>query len=702
MPSHGNVVDEHHHAMTGENLRHGDDDAPLINGSAFQLKTFGRFSLTLGGAPVDIAPGKLAGLLTVLAMSTHMPCRRDWLTELFWGTHFELQSRQNLRQALSRLRRLVGDDVLVTDERCVRLRPRAIDVDALRFETLVTTGEPRSIRTGLDLLAGEFLADISIGQDAWDRWLSGHRRKLGALALEAFVKIGATALEEEDGQGTLDAATRAMAIDDLHETANRLMISALAMLGRRSDAFSAFERFKSRLRLTHGLEPDAAMIGLVESLRRSGSSARRAGSFGPLATAVGKDEGSVVSPPLPNKPSIAVLPFDLVGDAEQQYFADGLAEGLIVAMSRLRWLFVISSRSSFIFKGRAVDAQEIGRALGVVYVLEGRISIESGLVRVTTELIHAESGITVMANRTERDRIKVFELQDELVEQIAAAIEPGIRLNEIERVRTRPTSDRNAYDLYLRALSEMYKLREDGFTRAVALLEDAILLDPEYAEALTALADCRVRQWSNGWLPTAEGLRVQDEAVALAQRAVTADPRDGLALAVLAYALVVCKGRFEEALLLVDRAQRLQPNSDYVLALCGQVVVNAGQSDRAIALFEKARRLNPVDPRAHVTLNGIAMAHFHAGRFDDAERWARLALAERPDWNVAQRYRAAALAHLGREEEAKAAVAELLRRQPNSSLRRSRMSNFQFAYMYEQYLGGLAKAGLPEKAEEDR
>lgn len=666
--------------------------------------TFGRSSLVRDGQELDLPPGKLSGLLVYVATYQAVPQPRDRLMSLLWGTHFSLQSRQNLRKALSRLRHILGDDVLLADDSTVRLRPGAIDLDASAFEQLVATGSEDDVEVALSLYAGEFLADLSIEQKPWVEWLSMRRKQLKSLAVDGLARSGAAALRDGLGAKAVEAAMRAIALDPLREDAHRVLIRALSDSGRRNDALRAYRDLRERLRRELDVEPDATTQAVAEAVRQTGSAAvpppGASSATRRLPTGEPAVSGEAPRLTLPDGPSIAVLPFENVGgDAAQDYFADGLAEDLIAALSRLRWLFVISRRSSFTFKGRDVDARGIGRELGVRYVFEGRIRIDADRVRVATQLIDAETGLSILAHRVEHELSGIFALQDELVERIAAAIEPGIRHVEIERAKAKPTASMGAYDVYLRALPEIYKLREDRFAQAVALLREAVALDPEYSEALATLADCRVRQWSNGWLPTRDGADVQIEGVELAQRAVVADPRNGLALAVLAYALVVCQGRFDEALELVERANLLQPSSDYVLALCGQVVVNAGQSDRAIEFYNKARRLNPVDARAHVTLNGIAMAHFHAGHFEDAEHWARLALAERPDWNVARRYRAAALAHLGRLTEARGVIAELRRTQPNASLSRSRMSNFRFAYMYDQYIGGLCLAGLPEDIE---
>jgi adenylate cyclase len=380
----------------------------------------------------------------------------------------------------------------------------------------------------------------------------------------------------------------------------------------------------------------------------------------------------------------------------QDYYADGIVEDIITSLSRMRWLMVIARNSSFTFKGKAVDIKQVGRELGARYVVEGSVRIDTNRVRITAQLIEAETGAHIWAERHDGTLGDIFAVQDEISDAIVAAIEPSIRSSELARIRNKPTDSLDAYDLYLRALSLMYALDRESYERAQGLLRRAIEIDPHYSEALSALADSIARQWLNGWITIGEIDARRREALALSRRAGVADPANGTALAVSAYAFTVMNGHFAEGAELAERAARAQPNSAYVRNLCGQVHVHNGDSDQAIVHFERARRLDPLDPRGYITLNGIAMAHFFAGRFAEAEQWGRRALTESAEWNVTRRFHAASLALLGRIEEAKAEVKELLLLQPNSSLARSRTSNFRHPRMYELYIEGLRLAGLPE------
>jgi adenylate cyclase len=399
--------------------------------------------------------------------------------------------------------------------------------------------------------------------------------------------------------------------------------------------------------------------------------------------------------PLPDKPSIAVLPFtNMSGDPEQGYFADGIAEDLLTALSRVRWLFVIARNSSFAFKGRSADVKEIGERLGVRYVLEGSTRRSGARVRVTAQLVDALTGAHLWAERYDRDLTDIFELQDDITQHVVSAIEPSIRLAEITRARTKRPEDLTAYDLYLRALPEFHLFSERGFRSAERLLRRALEHDPEYAEAWAALADSLARLvlggWAEDWDLTAQ------EACRCAEKAVASDPENGTVLASAAQTLVMMGGRFEEAVGLAARALELHPASATVRTHVGWVYVLVGNHPAALEHFEAARRMSPLDPRGYLILNGIAASHFFARRFDETEQWTARALEKWPSHPVVLRYRAAALSHLGRTEEASKTVSELLRVQPNASITRLRRHAYGKQAMTELLVDGLRVAGLPE------
>lgn len=417
----------------------------------------------------------------------------------------------------------------------------------------------------------------------------------------------------------------------------------------------------------------------------------------PTAVALGAaaPNRAASSPPLTDRTSLAVLPFqNLGGDPETDYFADGVIEDVITALSRVRWLFVIARNSSFVYKGRSIDARQIGRELGVRYLLEGSIRKAGKRVRISAQFIEAAVGRHIWADRFEGDLAEIFELQDRITIGVIVAAEPSLRLAEIERAQRKPTDNLDAYDLYLRALPCINAYTREGFTEAEGLLRRAIALDCAYPYALAALAECLVRMTLNGWV--SDKAASTEEACDLAGRAVRADPENAAVLAVAAWAYSTLGVHFEQSLELANRALALHPNSVHVRSFCGWVFNYFGESLRAIEQFEEARRLSPVDPKGYFPMLGLAAAHFFAGHFEETVNITGRILAEVPTHNVARRYRAAALGHLGRIDEANVVIADLLAAQPNSSLRSARSSGFRNAGMSALYVTGLELAGLPE------
>jgi TolB-like protein/class 3 adenylate cyclase len=360
--------------------------------------------------------------------------------------------------------------------------------------------------------------------------------------------------------------------------------------------------------------------------------------------------------PLPDKPSIAVLPFqNMSGDPEQDYFADGTVEEIITSLSRIRWLFVIARNSSFTYKGRAIDVKQVGRELGVRYVLEGSVRKAGTRVRITAQLIDAVSDAHLWADHFDGPIQDVFELQDSVALSVAGVIEPTLQAAEMLLSAQRPTDDLTAYDLYLRARAAAQSWDRQGVLRALDLLRQALERDPYYGSALALVTACHQNLHVNGWGEDQEAIRQQ--GVEYARRALRAAADDPYVLGEAAYVLGYFERDINPALALIDRSLELNPSFAIGWSRSAWLRLWSGQIDLAIEHFEKSLRLNP--RRKAPASFGIGVAHFFARRLDQAAATLSLSLQENPNWAPTYRFLASCFAHMGRSRDAQDMVKRL-------------------------------------------
>jgi TolB-like protein len=399
---------------------------------------------------------------------------------------------------------------------------------------------------------------------------------------------------------------------------------------------------------------------------------------------------------LPDKPSITVLPFqNLSGDPEQEYFADGIVEDIIAALSRIRWLFVIARNSSFTYKGRTVDAKGVSQELGVRYVLEGSVRKCGNKVRITGQLIDATSGTHIWAERFEGTLNDIFELQDQITESVVGAIAPQLERAEIERAKRKPTESLDAYDYYLRGMAKLHNGTREALDEALPLFYKAIKLDPEFASAYGMAAWCHFWRKLNGWM-TDRTLEIA-EGVRLARLAVTLGRDDAVALTRGGHALSHLAGDVDGGIALLDRARLLNPNLAPAWYLGGILRALRGETEAAIEHLTHATRLSPLDPEMFRMQVGMALAHFFAGRFDPTTEWAEKALGNLPSFLAPVALVAASHALSGRMDKARLAMQRL--RELDPSLRLSNLKDWlpiQRPEDFARFADGLRLAGLPE------
>ena len=399
---------------------------------------------------------------------------------------------------------------------------------------------------------------------------------------------------------------------------------------------------------------------------------------------------------LPDKPSIAVLPLqNMSGDPEQEYFADGMVEEIITALSRLRWLFVIARNSSFTYKGRAVDVKQVGRELGVRYVLEGSVRTATRRVRITGQLIDASTGAHLWADRFDGSIEDIFDLQDQVTMSVVGAISPKLEQAEIARAMRKPTESLDAYDYFLRGMAAFHQFTKQTHDEALALFYRAIEADPNFASPHGMAARCYVQRIGYGWVTD----RVRDiaEAERLARRVGEIGKDDAVALSSAGLALAVVTGDLDDSAALIDRALALNPNLAWAWLSGGWVKIYLGEPETAIAHAARAMRLSPQDPQIFSMQTATALAHFFAGRPDEALLWAVRAVREQPKFLISTCVVAASAGLTARPSEAEKAMARL--RQLNPALR---LSNLKALFPLRRsedvarWSDALRRAGLPE------
>ncbi|HEX9906425.1 MAG TPA: BTAD domain-containing putative transcriptional regulator [Propylenella sp.] len=747
-----------------------------------QVAVLGRFELTGGNGPIDLTSKKLIGLLAFLACTTPQPQGREKLMALLWGSHFEVQARQNLRQALTRLRRVLGADALISNGGTVSLDPDAIGCDVMRFEALVRHGSRDSLAEAVDLYRDRLLADIAIPEQAWTEWLDVQRQRLESLALDSMVKLGACELQSGDAEGALRAAHRAMDVDNLREDAHRLAIHALAASGRRVEALKDYEHLFALLKRELDVPPDSATRKLVKEIRgesglqqpsrthaapevsvtdrrmrdrhASGSEDRGrtdlkevtcplhdlrtasglgAGALPPklapqpgqatvalrprlrLAMAVAGimlflvGVGVVTSGrvweaqletaslermafPLPQKPSIAVLPFaNLSSGAAQDSMGEGLTDGLVNALARNPSMFVIAHSSTSAYAGQSAAAKRAAEELGVRYIVEGSIRRAGSRVRVATQLVDALSGSVLWSERYQRTTDDLLALEEEITARIARSLD--VRINHGTEQSSGGTRKVDASTAYLQGRNEYLKFTAPGNARARRHYLRALEVDPNYAEAMVALAStyfiemvgAPAEDWGSALAKIAE---LQDQAARIAPGM----PR----LFELRSLLAVTRGDYNLALTEAEAMAALDPNGAESHYVVGRMYFFTGQYERAIDSLRTAERINPHNRASYSS--HLAFSHLALGRIDVAISVLEAVVERWPDFSPGHAYLVIMYQLAGRASEARQHVALLSGVAPQITMLaiQRRFSPVQDRPLRDRIIEAARQAGIPD------
>jgi TolB-like protein/DNA-binding SARP family transcriptional activator/Tfp pilus assembly protein PilF len=663
----------------------------------WRVNILGRFELRAPDAQeVALGARKSIALLALLAAAPAQRMSRDRLAGLLWEDMPDAQARGNLRQLLAATRRPAP--FLEADGGSIGFSVGMVETDLAVFEAAIAEDTPTALERAAGLYRADLLDGFSLRDREFDDWLAGERERLREHAVQLFLRL----MERAAAIGVEPAirwALRILAVDPVHEPAHRALMELYAAQGRHATALRQYEQLRETLSRELGTRPEPETDAVVRRIRDDRRNPARS-IVEPFSV---ENDGMRAEarplpdpPPVPETPSIVVLPFqNLSADPEQEYFSDGIVEEITTALSRFRSLFVISRNSAFTYKGRAVDVRQVGRELGVRYLLEGSVRKAANRVRITGQLIEAESAAHLWADRFDGTPEDIFDLQDQVTSSVVGAISPALEQAEIDRVKRKPTESLGAYDYLLRGRAALHEGSVQGHREALQLFYQAIELDPDFASAYGMAAYSYCHRKTNGWMADRE--EEIAETARLARRAVELDKDDAVALSCGGFALAYVGGELDAGVAFIDRALLLNPNLASAWIVSGWVRVWLGEPEVAIEHLARATRLSPLDPLTNRTRTTTAHAHFFAGRYEEAASWAAMALHEWPDYQTALRIAAASYALAGRREDAQSARERLQKLDPQ--LRISNLEDELGPYHRTQdiirYVEGLRAAGLP-------
>ncbi len=720
-----------------------------------QIKLLGGFEANLAsGDRIGFVNRKAEALFAYLASCPGKLHSRESLADLLWSDGVDGHARNNLRQTIHALRKALKAaerSPIITERDRIALDRDALEVDAVRFEALLGAGSVEALEAACALYEGEFLEDLSIEAPVFEDWLAMERRRFQDLAVHALGDLLAHKIDGDQPDQAIALAQRLLALDPLLESAHRALMRLYAQTGQRHGALEQYQSCRQILEDELGIEPERETEALHEAIRAgqlasdpaedvmlpigeasargiepseddpTPSPARKVWRWSAVIGSVAvvlagillawfqlretAIEPAVVANmafPLPEKPSIAVLPFaNLSDDPQQGYFADGMTDDLITDLAKIDGLFVISQHSSFAYKNRSILISEVAEDLGVRYVLEGSVRRTNERIRINAQLIDALTGFHVWAERYDRPLQDMFVLQDKITRRIVSALSMHLPLDDELQTAQFDTDDPEAYDAFLRG-----RAHGRGFTiivdpeerlRAVSWFKKAIELDPNYGRAYAALADTYFWFFALGWQKKL-GL-TQKEVLDLASRYLELAMRDPTPLAYnVAMHVHFVRGEFEKGIAAAKKARALGLKDSRVSDAMTKALLYTGRAEEALDNLEAGVRQDPLNPEEYV--HRRAQVHYHLGRFEESADGFRRALEVGQDFTDTYMYLAAAYGQLGRRKQAHAAINRIRIQEKDEGWSYSVLSVDAWAFRSEeirqQFREGLRKAGLDE------
>ncbi len=640
------------------------------------IQTLGAFAVRGADGPIEIPSKKLRALLAYLAATQPAAQSRETVTALLWGSHNEKQARQNLRQSLSRLKRLLGDRWLDSQDGSLRLRSAATTSDIALLEPAAGDPSPALLRRVAALSSTEFLPGLAIPEVGWSEWCEAQRRRVRRLLADACTRLARLELESGTVEAAIRAAERALEVDGLREDAFRLLAAALGRAGRGADAIARYRSLARHLEEELGTSPAPETSAVIAALRKA-PAVRGRGALPMLA--------------IPEGPSLAVLPFRTIsGEERAQVLAGGLAEDIVTTLAKISSILVVARSSTLKYQDGAVDRRQVSREQGVRHVLEGAVSLVGDRVRVTAHLSNAESGREVWADRFDRDCRDFLDIRDQITKEIVSSLQVKLTDGEQARVWARGTRNTTAWENIVLATERIHEHHRDGIVEARRLAEEAARLDPDFAAAWAALGwTC----WVDGRWDWADRAERFETARNLAERALSLDPQNPDALTLLGVCALHLR-RYDESLERMESALLHAPGHAHIAALTAYVHRYGGEAERSVTLIDRAIRSSPVFPAWYLSVKGASL--WKLGRDDAAATALREGSARDPDYAFNLALLAGFLGDRNARDEAHSAVGQLLALDPTFSARHwSVLNPYRSDADRQRELAGLLRAGAP-------